>query len=127
MKCKMSAKARVNPTEDLKRVIKSLSNLFDYDELKIGEDCVSVSGGLESLLNLKESLEKRRIRSTARKILIKGVYQDMILFRLNKQAAFVGIPNLVEGKLSPLGDIEVKIECDDLEAFIDWIAPEIKL
>jgi Uncharacterized protein conserved in archaea len=123
----MSAKAGLNPTEDLEKVIKSLSNLFNYDELEIGENCVTVSGGLESFFNWKKSLEKRRIRSTARKILIKGVRRNMIFFRLNKQAAFVGVSNFVEGKMSPLGDIEVKVECSDPEAFIDWIAPEINV
>ena len=67
MKCEIKAKTRVNPTEDLDKIIKALSNIFDYDELEIGDDYVFVTGGKESLLRLKESLEKRRIRNTARK------------------------------------------------------------
>ena len=37
MKCKMMAKARVNPTEDLDKVIEAMSNIFKFDELEIGE------------------------------------------------------------------------------------------
>ena len=49
-----------------------------------------------------------------------------IHFKLSKQAAFVGVPNFVEDDLSPLGEIDVEIETDDTQRFIDWIAPEIK-
>ena len=37
MKCKMTAKARVNPTEDVDKVIKAISNIFEFDELEIGD------------------------------------------------------------------------------------------
>lgn len=125
MKCEMMAKTSINPTEDLKNVINALSNVFDYDELEIGDDYVLVKGGRDSLLKLKESLEKRRIRNTARKILTKGAYDRVIFFKLSKQAAFAGVINFIEEDLSPLGEINVKIETDDVNGFIEWIAPQI--
>jgi len=42
------------------------------------------------------------------------------LERLSKQAAFVGVVNFAAG--SPLGDILVEIEADDLGAVIDDVA-----
>lgn len=125
MKCEIRAKVRLNPTEDLDKVIQALSNVFDYDELEIGDDYVSISGGKESLVSLKEALEKRRIRNTARKILMKGAYDKVIFFKLSKQAAFAGVVNLVEDNMSALGEITVRIETDDKDACIDWIAPYI--
>mgnify|MGYP000853070843 FL=1 len=121
MKCKMTAKARVNPTEDLEKVIKAISNMFDYDEVEIGEDYVLITGERESMERLKESLKNRQIRDTAETVLLRGVQGSEISFSLNKQAALVGVPNFVDGELSPLGEIRVKIETDDVEGFIRWI------
>ena len=48
MKCKITARARVNPTEDQDKVINAISNIFKFDELEIGEGFVSVTGENES-------------------------------------------------------------------------------
>lgn len=125
MKCKMKAKTPVNPTEDLEKVIMALETLFSYDELVIGEKYIAVFGDMESLLKLKYSLEKRRIRTTARQMLVKGIKGNVIFFKMSKQAAYAGIVNFVEEELSSLGEIEVEIETDNVSALIDWIAPEI--
>ncbi|HEY0196296.1 MAG TPA: RNA-binding domain-containing protein [Methanobacterium sp.] len=125
MKCEITAETPINPTEDVDKVIKTLSNMFDYEQLEIGDDYISVTGGEESILKLREALEIRRIRNTARKILIKGARGRVILFKLNKQVAFSGVVNFSEEAISPLGEINVKIETDDVEGFIDWLAPDI--
>jgi len=111
----------VNPTEDLEKVTEALSNMFDYDDIEIGEDYVLVSGGMESLQILKDLLRERRIRDTASKILEKNATSNIITFSLSKQAALVGVPNFVEGYQSPLGEIEVEIETDEVEGLIQWI------
>ncbi|MCE7698372.1 MAG: hypothetical protein K8E24_005890, partial [Methanobacterium paludis] len=110
MKCKMTARADVNPTEDLEKVIKSISNMFDYDDIEIGEGYVVVSGEKPSMERLKESLKNRQIRDTAEKILFKGINGNEILFSLSKQAALVDVANFVDGELSSLGEIKVKID-----------------
>lgn len=127
MRCEVYARSEVNPTEELDKVIKALSNIFDYDEIEVGDGYVCVTGGRESLIRLRESLEKRKIRSTARSIMIKGITNNQIKFNLSKQAAFVGVPNFVEGELSSLGEITVRINTDDVEKVIDWIAPDVQL
>ena len=121
MKCKIEAETRVNPTEDLDKVIKALSNVFDYEELEIGKDCVIISGGSSTLAHLKEFLEKKKIRDTARKIFLKGATYNKIRFKLSKQAAYAGRINLVEENLSPLGEIEVQIKTEDPEKTIEWL------
>jgi predicted RNA binding protein with dsRBD fold (UPF0201 family) len=126
MNCKIFAKAELNPTEDIDRVTKAMSNLFDYDDIEIGEDYVLVSGEKESITNLRKDLRERKIRGAARKMMLKGIHANKIHFKLSKQAALVGVPNFVEDHLSPLGEIDVEIETDDPQKFIDWMAPEIK-
>lgn len=126
MNCKIYAKTELNPTEDIDKVIKTLNNLFDYDDVEIGENYVLVSGEKESITNLRKDLRERKIRGVARKMMLKGIHANKIHFKLSKQVAFVGVPNFVEDDLSPLGEIDVEIKTDDTYRFIDWIAPEIK-
>ncbi len=126
MKCEICAKTKVNPTEDMDKVIKTLSNIFDYNDIEIGEDYVTIFGDKDSITNFKVELKERKIRGAARKMMMKGIHHDKISFNLSKQAALVGIPNFVDQNLSPLGEIEVEIKFNDPIKFIDWIAPEIK-
>jgi predicted RNA binding protein with dsRBD fold (UPF0201 family) len=126
MKYTMKAKVIINPTEDLDKILKALSNILDYDELEIDDNYITVTGDEDSLLRLRESLEKRRIRNTARKIMLKGLQDKVIFFKLSKQAAYAGLVNIISEDLSALGEINVIIETDNVDAFLDWIAPEIK-
>jgi predicted RNA binding protein with dsRBD fold (UPF0201 family) len=121
MKCKITARAKVNPTEDLDKVISAISNIFKYDELEIGEGYVIVTGENESLLNLRESLKIREIRDTAQRIFINGTDGNKISFSLSKQAALVSTPNFVDKGMSILGEIDVTIETDDVEGLINWM------
>ena len=126
MNCEIYAKADVNPTEDVDKVIKAIANVIEYDELEMGEDYVCASGNNETIRNLRDELRERKIRGAARKIMLKGISTNKIHFNLSKQAALVGTLNLVDDSLCPLGEIEVKIITDDPKKVIDWIAPEIK-
>ncbi len=123
MNCKIIAKASVNPTEDLDKVIGALSNVFDYDDILIAEEMVTVTGNKSCLLPLKEFLEKRQIRDTARRMILKGWNEESktINLKLSKQAAFAGLVNLVDDDLSALGEIEVEISTEDMEEFADWL------
>lgn len=123
MKYEMEAKAMVNPTENLNKVIEALSNIFDYDDLLITDDQVTVTGSSSSLIRFKEFLEKRQIRDTARKILTNVLNHELdgIEFKISKQAAFAGRVNLVEDDLSPLGEIDVIIYTENPEELICWL------
>jgi len=123
MKCKIIITTSINPTEDLDKIIEALSNIFDYDDIIISEESVTVTGNVSCLLPLKEFLEKRQIRDTARKMMLKGWNEkyETINIKLSKQAAFAGLVNLVDDDLSPLGEIEVEIHTEDVEEFADWL------
>jgi len=121
MKCKITVRARVNPTEDLDKVITAISNIFIFDEIEIGEGYVSVIGKMDSLLDLRESLKNRKIRDTAQRIFLKCAEGNIITFSLSKQAALVSVPNLIDREMSALGEIDVTIETDHVERFIDWM------
>ncbi|MDI6644060.1 MAG: RNA-binding domain-containing protein [Methanobacteriaceae archaeon] len=120
---KFQAITHVHKTEDIKKVIESLNHIFMYDNIVIEESEILISGSRKGLEDLKESLKKRKVRETARKILEKGIHKNHINFKLSKQAAFAGTPVLLDQELSALGEIEVKVETDDIEGFIDWLAP----
>jgi len=79
-----------------------------------------LTGTTESLERLRERIWDQRIRDTARRQFLAGRRGDRTVVRLNKQAAFVGVVNFAAG--SPLGDIVVEIESDDLAAVIDHVA-----
>ena len=117
----MMARARVNPTEDMDKVIKAISNIFKFDELEIGDGYVIVTGERESLFDLRESLKIRKIRTTAQRIFLNGTEGDKIIFSLSKQAALVSTPNFVDREMSVLGEIDVNIQTDNIERFIEWM------
>ncbi|MGC9516088.1 MAG: RNA-binding domain-containing protein [Methanomicrobiales archaeon] len=123
MICEFQAKAKVNPTEDVQKVIDSFNNIFKSSDMVIDENQIMISGHKDGLENLKESLEQRKVRETARKILIKGIHNNEIIFNLSKQAAYVGVPVILDSELSALGEIEVIVNCPNPQQFIDWIAP----
>ena len=122
MKCKVKAETSVNPTEDINKVIKALYNVFgEYEEIKVVGDFVVILGKCSILNYLKEFMEKKKIRDTAREIFLQGVENNMIKFKLSKQAAFAGNINLVEKNLSPLGEIDVEIKTKDPIKLIEWL------
>ena len=122
MKCKVKAETCVNPTEDINKVIKALYNVFgEYEEIKVVGDSVVILGKCFILNYLKEFMEKKKIRDTAREIFLQGVENNMIKFKLSKQAAFTGNINLVEKNLSPLGEIDVEIKTKDPTRLIEWL------
>ena len=58
--------------------------------------------------------------------MLKGLQDKIILFKLSKQAAYAGLVNIISEDLSALGEINVTVETGNVDAFLDWIAPQIK-
>ena len=106
------------PTEDPEKVTAALRNLFP--DLRIDSMEGRLVGTTERLERLRERIRNQRIRDTARRQLLSGRDGDRTTVSLSKQAAFVGVVNFAAG--SPLGDIVVEIESDDLTAVIDDVA-----
>ena len=72
MKCKMTARARVNPTEDVDKVIKAISNIFEFDELEIGDGYVVVTGEKESSNGSTRITENQKDTRHCRENVYKG-------------------------------------------------------
>ncbi|MBC7119036.1 MAG: hypothetical protein H5T36_01155 [Methanobacteriaceae archaeon] len=126
MECEVKVKTRIKATENPRKVLESVLNIFPKIRIKERNDSIQGEGGIEVLEELRESLEKRRIRSTARKVLYENITGDRTIFYLNKQAAFIGKVNILEEEISPLGDIKVEIIAENLKEVINWLAPKIE-
>ena len=78
---------------------------------------------LKTLIQFRDLLRLDRIRDAARKVFFGGLKSNTIKFCLNKQVAFAGhISFSEEVAESPLGPIKVKIECENPQQLIDWLA-----
>jgi len=110
-----------NPTEDARKVERAMKNVFP--DLDIKKEAGLLVGTGSSTERLGELLKNQRIRSAARGVFLSSRLDNEVSFALNKQVAFIGKVSFGSG--SPLGDIEVKITDDDIEALIDSLAPRI--
>lgn len=115
---RIRASAPVRPTEDAEKVKRALRTLFP--DARIEEGSEAILGETESLDRLRELIRNQKIRDAARKQMLQGRRGARTVFALSKQAAFMGRVNFAAA--SPLGDIEVEIESDDLDAVIDDVA-----
>lgn len=124
---KVSLKAVIYPTENFEKVSKAVKNIFPDLGLEVEKrEGYSIIKGKakerKALEKLYKMLRKEKILDTARNMLMRTKQEDKVFFIINKQAAYVGRLNLsVE---STLGAIEVEIEDGNIDAFIDWLAPE---
>ncbi len=96
----------------------AILNLFPDARLEEGD---TISGEAMDLERLAELFRAQRIRDSAREILLGSVHGNRIVFRLSKQAAFAGKVSF--SSYSPLGDIVVTIEGEDIERLVDQVAP----
>ncbi len=126
IECDVKVKAPVKVTEDPKKVMESVLNILPELKVEVSEDHIKGRGNIKVLTKLRESLENRKIRSTARKILSENRRGPSTTFYLNKQTAFIGKVNILEEEISPLGDIRVEITSKTLKEVIDWLAPKIE-
>ncbi len=118
--------AQVKKTESNSKVADAIRKLFRAaGELRVEPDRIMfVSTDLESLRYLKDQFRDRRVRSSARRLLLsnreEGSMQTILL--LNKQAATVGIGALCDDpRESALGPIVLRLRSSDLDWVIDWL------
>ncbi len=122
----------MNPTEDRSKVERALRNIFPSATIKVanlGEDVIKleVTGtDIEFLKTLRHLIKQQRIRSAARRILMKATHDSQLRFYLNKQAAFVGRVSFCEPEgESPLGPISIRIEVADPMQVVDFLASNL--
>lgn len=127
IKLEVEVIVEVKKTESSSRVADAVKKLFgENGELRMESDRVLfVSTKLESLRYLKDQFRDRRVRSSARRLLLsnrgeEGSSQTFLL--LNKQAATVGIGVLCDDpRESALGPIVLRIRSNELDRVVDWM------
>ena len=118
----------VNPSEDTQKVIDAIANLFTRcsPEVSFRSRVVGRAIGSDSLAILYEQVRSRSAMGVLRRMLLDNRVGDSTSFLLNKQAATSGIAAVIEEEQeSPLGPIRVTISCEELDALVDWLAPEL--
>jgi predicted RNA binding protein with dsRBD fold (UPF0201 family) len=120
------AETEVKKTESAAKVVAALRKLFgEKGELRMETDRVMfISSDLEALRYLKDQFRDRRVRSSARRLLLvnqeEGSLQTYLL--LNKQAATIGIGALCDDpRESALSPIVLRLRSDKLMGVIDWL------
>jgi predicted RNA binding protein with dsRBD fold (UPF0201 family) len=116
----ISVHALVRPTERLEKVVSAIENIFPGLIMDIREDRIEAYDGPDSMRNFHKLLREQKILDTARLMMTCGLIGDSIQFRLNKQAALMGMVNFPPDE-EPLGSIHVQITGG--ERLIDWLAP----
>jgi predicted RNA binding protein with dsRBD fold (UPF0201 family) len=113
----------VHPTEDSARVERAVLNIFPQARIELEDGCLRASvDSLEGFEKLRMLIRSRRIRAAVRTLLMKGVKDDMVVFYLNKQAAYVGkVSFFEEGETVALGPIKVVVKADDPKKFVEWL------
>ncbi len=131
---KIRVEVEVRPTEDLEKVRKALLNVFEPGEIKIIERdrgyklIVGESRSYRSLIKIHELIRRERIMDAARSMLRKGVVGNMLIFKVNKQAALQGRLSFVESDSeSPMGAITFIVETSNPYEVIDWLAPKTSM
>ena len=124
----LKVEATVNPSERTEKVIDAIANLFAKcsPELSFRSRIIGRAVGSDSLAILYEQVRSRSAMGVLRRMLLDNRVGDSTWFLLNKQAATAGIAAVIEEEQeSPLGPIRVTISCEDLDALIDWLVPEL--
>jgi len=126
----IEAEAFIYPTEDPEKVEKAIKTVFPKCSMSVENPSEEVrilrarENGKEALIPLQSLLRQDRIRDAARSVLMSGISNNMIIFHLNKQVAFVGhISFSMPNAESPLGPITVRIRCENPIGLVEWLAP----
>jgi uncharacterized protein len=129
LKVTVTGKATVEPTEDEKKVERSLLKLFPSGMVeRRTEDAVTVGlaihgMSLDFLSGLRNLIRQERIRNTARMIFLRNAESRILHIYLNKQAAFMGrVSFCAPVGESPHGPISIEVESDEMQAVIDYLA-----
>jgi predicted RNA binding protein with dsRBD fold (UPF0201 family) len=124
----VKVEAPVNPSEDPYKVVDAVTNIVERcsPEFRYGSRVIGRATGSEPLAVLYEQVRSRSAMGVLRRMLLDNRAGDATWFLLNKQAATAGIAVVIEEEQeSPLGPIRVTISCEELDALIDWLVPEV--
>lgn len=114
----------VRDTEVTDRVADAVRNVFPDAEPAHEEGMLVAEA--HTLDAFSDVLHEQEILDTARRVFLRNSTDEGFDFSLKKQAAFEGVVNFAVGEPDELGeiDVEVRVREPDVEAFIDYVAPE---
>lgn len=112
----------VQPTEKVDRVVLAIENIFPGLIMDIRTDRIDAYDGPQSLRKLHSLLRSQRILGAARSILQRGQIDNIIQFRISKQAAYMGMVSFPVQE-EPLGSLHIRIQITEEERILDWLAP----
>ena len=115
-------RTRCFKTEDRQKIVAGIRAIFPDVRVE-GEDPISATSS--SVDRFAELLSQARIRDAARAVMRKGISGECTRFMLNKQVAAAGKVSFSQ-ESQPLGDIEVTIIDNDINALIDRVAPSTR-
>ncbi|HME55181.1 MAG TPA: RNA-binding domain-containing protein [Candidatus Lokiarchaeia archaeon] len=137
-------------TEDADRVLTAMKKMFIFNQADVVEEpktelvTLKIDPGIQYEVNvtriilefddtaclskLQTKIHDNYIQECARSILYDSkTHLDgetfRVSFKIHKQAAFMDVLHFTEMHESPLGPINVDVTSDDIDGFIDWIAP----
>jgi predicted RNA binding protein with dsRBD fold (UPF0201 family) len=113
----------VRPTERVEKVVSAIEKIFPGLIMDIRGDRIEAYNGPDALQTFHTLLREQQILDTARSVMLAGRVGDVIQFRLNKQAAFMGKVSFPPDE-EPLGSLHVQIKGG--KRLVDWMAPQTK-
>ena len=120
----LEVNAAVNASESSAKVINAVTSIIYHcsPELKYGSRVTCKSVNTNQLDIIYEQIRSRSVQNVFRRILIGNRSKNTTWFFLNKQAASVGVVAIIENEQeSPLGPIRVTLNCEELDAIINWL------
>lgn len=118
--------ALVSPSEDCTKVLEALRAIVPRPagDFKSAVKSVSLeSSELSDLVHLKEQLRDRQVRSAARRFMVVAREGKETTLLFNRQAAAAGVVALCgEPRESPLGPLVLRLESEQLDSLLDWLA-----
>lgn len=122
-------RVRVYITEDRDRVVRALENMARFPQIETVEEhdhysvLQGVSNEKESLEPLRRILRTQRTLEVARSYMLRTLTPTSFSFELHKQAAYAGAAVFCSvPSESPLGPISFRVESDNPQAILDWLA-----
>ncbi len=130
MKLEISLKVPLFSTEDKSKVESCIKNLLDFlPELKeVNENGITILTSdrikIEALKHFYFQIRQSEILDTVRRQAHINPQTNQIIFIIHKQALLIGkIAVVSKDTTSPLGHLELIINAEDANKFLDWFAP----
>lgn len=122
--------ADIKPTENVTKLKKAFENLCPpvisetKPETEYGAVLIGNATGPESIAMFAKKFREQRILEAVRQQLLKSVNDHVIVFGMQRQAAFMNRFHLCDlDDFSAMGPIRVEIYAENIQDVIDFISP----